>query len=180
MKEEKLKKLLNELTDATAEPVSPGLAEDIKRYIPHKLTHHRIGMDTVNIIIDLRINKLTAAAAIIITMVLCANFFGRLNSTDGGIFQGSKQLIKYYLGGDRSDLLVNMSKSYEHLVLQGRDVEFYTGSIDSEDSNAVLMQWKLPDGSGRYSVIFSDSRVKTVSSEELIKLQARMLQKRTK
>ena len=178
MREEKLKKLLNELTDVTAEPVSPGLAEDIKYRIPHRLAPHRFGMDTVNIIIDLRINKLTAAAVIIITMVLCANFFGGLDSTGEGIYQNSKLLVRYWLGGDssgRSGALAGMSEFYEDLVREGKDAEYYGDSIDPKDSNAVLIQWKVSDG--RYRVILGDSRVKMVSAEELIKLQARMLRK---
>ncbi len=42
----------------------------------------------------------------------------------------------------------------------------------------VLMQWKLSDG--RYVVIFGDGREREVGAGELIKLQARMLQKRAK
>ena len=69
MREEKLEKLLNELADATAEQPRPGLAEDIRRRIPQQLSPHRGRMDTINIIIDLRISRLAAAAAIIITMI---------------------------------------------------------------------------------------------------------------
>lgn len=181
MKEEKLEKLLNELADKTAEPVRPGLAEDIKHRIPHRLMPRRGGMDTVNIIIDLRISKLTAAAVIIITMVLCANFLGGQDSTGNGIYQDGKMLLKYFLQGEaagRGEVLADMSELYEYLVHQGKDVVFYGDSIDLEDSNAVLMQWKLSDG--RYRVTFSDLRAKTVSAEELIKLQAQMLQGKTK
>ena len=181
MKEEKLKKLLNELTETTAEPVSPHLAEDIKHQIPQQLCPHRSGMDAINIMIDLRISKLAAAAVIIITMILSASFLGGRDSTGDSIYQNSKLLIKYCLAGEsagRSDLLANMSKCYEFLVHQGKDVEYYGDSIDPDDSNAVLMQWKLSDG--KYSVIFGDLRIKTVSAEQLIKLQARMLQKKAK
>jgi hypothetical protein len=79
VREEKLGKLLNELADATAGPVHPYLAEEIKHQIPQQLSPHKGGIDTVNIIIDLRISKLAAAAAIIITMILFANFFGGIS-----------------------------------------------------------------------------------------------------
>ena len=179
MREEKLKKLLNELAERTAEPVHPGLAEDIKRQIPHSLQRRR-GMNTINIMIDLRISKLAAAAAIIITVILCASFLGGRDSIGDGIYQDSKLLVKYCLGGEsasRGDVLAGMSKFYEYLVHQGRDVVYYGDSIDPEDNNAVLMQWKLSDG--KYKVIFGDLRAKIVSAEELIKLQARMLQRKT-
>ena len=180
MEEEKLGKLLDELTERTAETVRPGLADDIKGRILHKLAPHRGGMDTINIIIDLRISKLAAAAAIIITMVLCANFLGGGISTNGSIYRDGKTLVKYFLGGSGiggSEVSVYESK-YEHLVQEGKDVVYYGDSVDPKDSNSALMQWKLPDG--RYKVIFRDLREETVSAEELIKLQSRMLQKRVK
>ena len=96
--QEYLKKALNELAQRTAEPVRPGLAEDIKHRIPQQLSPHRGRMDTINIMIDLRVGKLTAAAVIIITMVLCARFFDGQYSTCEGIFQDSKMLVKYFLG----------------------------------------------------------------------------------
>jgi hypothetical protein len=180
VREEKLGKLLNELADATAEPVHPYLAEDIKHQIPQQLSPHRGGMDTVNIIIDLRISKLAAAAAIIVTMILFANFFGGQSPADGGIYQNGKLLIKYCLGGigaDRSNVLTAKSR-YEYLAQRVKDVVYYGDSVDPQDSNAVLIQWKLSDG--EYKVIFGDLREKTVSAEELIRLQARMLQKKAK
>jgi len=180
--EEKLPKLLNELADATAaEPLRPGLAEDIKQQIPHRLAPHRGGMDTVNIMIDLRISKLAAAAVIIITMVLSANFLGGRNLTSDGIYRDGKLLIKYCLAGEdagKSDVLSGMSNFYEYLVQQGKDVVYYGDTIDTEDNNAVLMHWKLPDD--RYRVMFADLRTEEVTAEELVKLQARMLQKKAK
>ena len=176
MREEKLEKLLNELADATVEQPRPGLAEDIRRRIPRQLSPHRGRMDTINIIIDLRISRLAAAAAIIITMILLANFLGGRDLTSGGIYQDSKLLARYLLGGGsvgRSDELASMSKLYEH-----RDAAYYGDSIDPEDGNAVLMHWKLSDD--KYRVIFGDLREMEVSAEELIKLQSRMLQKRAK
>jgi hypothetical protein len=179
MREEKLGKLLNELADV-AEPVRPHLAEDIKHQIPQQLSPHRGGMDTVNIIIDLRISKLAAAAAIIVTMILFANFFGGQSPADGGIYQNGKLLIKYCLGDigtNRSNVLTAKSR-YEYLAQRVKDVVYYGDSVDPQDSNAVLIQWKLSDG--QYKVIFGDLREKTVSAEELIRLQARMLQKKAK
>jgi hypothetical protein len=180
MNEEKLEKLLNELADATAEPVHPYLAEDIKHQIPQQLSPHRGGMDTVNIIIDLRISKLAAAAAIIVTMILFANFFGGRSQSSGGIYQSGKLLIKYCLegsGAEQSNVLAAKAR-YEYLVQTGKDVVYYGNSVDPQDSDAVLVQWKLSDG--EYKVIFGDLREKTVSAEELIRLQAQMLQKKAR
>ena len=176
MREEKLKKLLNELADATPESVRHGLAQDIKDQIPHRLIHHKGGMNTINILIDLRINKLTAAAVIIITIVLCAHFLGGWDVAGGDIYED----IKYWRSGmglGRSNVSAGRAK-YEDLAHQGKQVCYYGDSIDPKDSNAVLLQWKLDDG--RYRVIFADWRTEVVSAEELIKLLSRMLQKKAK
>jgi hypothetical protein len=182
MNEEKLEKLLNELADATAEPVHPYLAEEIKHQIPQQLSPHRGGLDTVNIIIDLRISKLAAAAAIIVTMILFANFFGGQGQGSDGIYQGGKLLIKYCLGDigtDRSNVLATKAR-YEYLVQNQKfkDVVYYGDSVDPRDSNAVLIQWKVSEG--EYRVVFGDLREETVSAEELIRLQGRMLQKKAR
>ena len=181
MRDDELKKLLNGLSDATGEPVRPDLAEEIKQQIPERLVPHRRGMNTISIIIDLRINKLAAAAVIIITMILLAHLLGGRDLTSGGIYQDGRLLARYLLGGgsaSRSDMLAGMSKLCEYLDQQGRDVTYYGDSIDPEDGNAVLIQWKLSDD--KYRVIFGDLREREVSAEELIKLQSRMLQKKRK
>lgn len=180
MREDKLKRMLNELADATAEPVRGGLAEDIKHQIPDKLVPHRAAIDTINIMIDLRVSKLTAAAAIIVTMILFVSFLGGRGSTKDGIFRDSRMLVRHLLGSEstaRSEVLAGTSDLYKLLLAQGKDVVYYGDSIDPEDSYALLMQWRLSDGKYNVVVMVSDSlEIKTVSAEELIKLQAQMLQ----
>jgi hypothetical protein len=174
MKEEKLENLLNELAESGTGPVRPGLAEDIKQQIPDNLTAAGRAMNTINIIVDLRINKLVAAAAIILAMVLLANFFSTRYSPNGNIFQEGRLFLKYLLGVDKDDT-VTVKSRYEHLVQNGKDVVYYGLSVAPHDSNAVLMHWKTSDG--KYKVLFADFREREVSAEELIKLQAQMLQK---
>jgi len=176
---ERLEKLLNELADMTAEPVQPDLAESIKQRIPHRLVPHRSGMDTINIIIDLRVSKLAAAAAIIITMVLWGSFLRGPESVSAGLYQDGKIMMKYFLDTGAEGSSASAVKSrYEYLTQKGEDVVYYGDSIDPQDSGAVLMHWRLSDGN--YRVVFGDLREKTVSAEELIGLQARILQKKTK
>jgi hypothetical protein len=173
MEKEKLEKLLNELSGRMVEQVPPGLAEDIKRQIPQQLHVHRRGMDTISIIIDLRISRLAAAAAIIITIIFCANFFGLRDSTGGEMIEA----VEYSLAGEkvsRGELLADMAVMHDGLLKEGKDVVYYGDSIDPKDRFAVLMHWKLPNG--KYKVIFSDLRMMTVSSDVLIVLQAHMLQ----
>ena len=181
MEEERLDKLLNKLADATKEPVRAGLAEDIKGHIPQRLAAHRGGMDTIKIMIDLRIGRLAAVAIIIITLILSITLLGGRASMSDGVYQDSKLLVKYCLGGGNAsseDVLAGISGFYDYLVHQGREVTYYADNIDPKDGNTVLMHWKLYDG--RYRVIFVDLHAETISAEQLIELQAKMLQKKTK
>ena len=179
MKDEKLIKLLNKLTQKTAESAPADLADDIKSHIPRRFSPQKVGFNTINIMIDLRINKLTAAAAIIITTLVCASFFGGRGPTGVNLYKDSKLLINYCLtgGAGRNELLLGKLK-YEHLREKGEDVVFYGDSFDPADSNAILIHQKLPDG--KYKVIFGDLRETEVTSEELIKIQSRMLQTKEK
>jgi hypothetical protein len=176
MNEQKLKKLLADLAERTTEPVRPTLAEDIKQHIPQNL-HHKRGMDTVNIIIDLRISKYATAAVIIIVLILMANFFSTQHSAENNILQDSRMLFNYVLGGsntDRTDVIKSLLNKYNELVNTGKEAVYYGENLAPDNNDALLMQWKLDDG--KYMVIFNDLRVKAVDAEELIKLQAQMLQ----
>lgn len=175
MEEEKLKELLNELAEQMAEPARPGLAEDIKHQIPSRLVSRAGGMGTMNIIIDLRVNRLVAAAVIIVVMILFADFFGRQHPPGDNIFQDSKMLVEYVLGSiaGRSGLSALRSR-YEHLMERGEEAVYYGDKADLGNGNAVLLHWKTSDG--KYRVVFGDLSERTVSPEVLIKLQAYMLQ----
>lgn len=176
-KEQELKDLLNKLSDATTEPVPPALGEDIKRQIPHRLSHHWAGMNTINIIIHLRINKLAAAAAIIITIIFCATFLGGRDSTGGGVLKDSMLFIKYWATADTANISAVKSR-YDRLLNRGEDVVWYGDRITTKDSSTVLMQRKLPDG--KYEIMFVDGHEKQVTAEELIPLLTKMLQKKAK
>jgi len=170
--------LFNKFTEMTGEFVRQSLADDIKQHIPGRLAHR--GLDTINIIIDLRISKLTAAAVIIITMILLANFFGGVNLAQEWLYKDNRLLVNYLFKGDRftsdENVTAGFLKYYQDLERQGKEVVYYGDSIDLADSNNIIIQWKLSDGN--YRVIYSDLRIETVSGDKLIKLQARMLQKK--
>ena len=174
MREEKLEKLFNELTDAAAEQVRPGLADEIKHQIPADLSLHRRGLDTINVVIDLRINKLTAAAVIIIAIFLFMNFFAGQHST-GSIVADGKLLMSYLLGDTGSITTAATGRSkYAYLVPAGQQAVYYGNNAENGDSNTLLMHWKISDG--KYRVIFTDMHAESVSSEKLIELQVQMLQ----
>jgi hypothetical protein len=177
MKEEQIKELLSELGRRATEPVRPGLGEEIKQRIPHRLSRHKIGWDTVNIIIDLRLSKSVAVASIIITMILLLNFFGGRDLTGGGIIKDSMLLIKYW-GRSGEDHISIARVKYKHLLERGENVIWYGDCIDIKDANSVLIQRKLPDA--KYQLTFVDGHEKQVNSEQLVELLTLMLERRTK
>ncbi len=172
MKNEKIEKLLHDLAEHTEEQIPAQLAGRIKQNIPSAPVHHKGPLDSVNIMIDLRVSKLAAAAAIILTMILCANFLGSKNTSDKGIYQNSKMLIKAYLGFE--DDTARTGQFYKSLVSKGKEPVYYGDIVNTEDANAIIIQWKISED--KYKIIFTDFREKEVTADELILLQAQMLQ----
>jgi len=173
MDQQKTENLLEELAEKTVELPPAVLAEKIKNRIPETIRPHR-ATDGFNIVINLRVSKLAAAAAIILTMVLCANLFERSDLSAGSIYDDCKLFLTCRLTGGGNELALAKTR-YQYLLDKGEEVFFYSPGIAQKDSNAILLQWKLSDGN--YRVIFTNLREETVSAEELIKLQVRMLQK---
>ncbi|MHC4265677.1 MAG: hypothetical protein ACYSUK_07075 [Planctomycetota bacterium] len=178
MNEEKFEKIFHQLKDSSEEPSRPELGRRIKERIPEPLPHHR-GLDTINIMIDLRISRLAAAAAIIITVILFANFMGGNGSGAHDFYQDSKMLVKYWLGGDKvqDDLFQDSSELLKRLVPENQeDVEYFGEVVKPGDSKAVLMYWKLEDG--RYEVIFGDFKIRSLTADELLKAQGDMIKQK--
>lgn len=175
MKEEKLKELLNELSDATVEPVRPSLAEDIKQHIPGLISHKK-GTEGVHIVINVRISRLAAAAVIIVTVFLSAGLFGGREWASDGIVSSVRESLAW-LGSGGTDVLA-VKVRYEKLVQQGEDVVYYGDRVKAGDGSAVLLQQKLP--SGEYSVFFGDGSTKIVSAEELVELLSGMVLREAK
>ncbi len=180
MEKDKLENSLNELSDRTREPVRPGLAGDIKSEIPHDLSGHRGGLDTIRIMIDLRVNKLVAAAVIIATILLGITFWPDGVSNSDSLYQDGKLLVKYLLKGEMAtskSMLADLPAS-SGFFRDGREVVYYGGGVEKSDKDALMMHWKISEDS--YRVIYGDFRTEVVTASELIRLQAKMLQRRTK
>ncbi len=178
MEEEKLEELLSELADATAESPRPLLAHEIKEQIPQPFPHHR-GLDTISIIIDLRISRVAVAAVIMITVILCASFLGGSFSSENNLYQNGKEVLRYWLGdSDRETNVFFLGKSelYKNFVPKDKRVIYYGDIIDAGDSDAIRMYWKVSNGT--YRVIFGDLSTRSVSTEELIELHTKMLKKK--
>ncbi len=175
MKNDKIEKMLREL-GGQKEPVRSDLCDEIKQQIPHRLLRHKFSWDTVSIIIDLRMSRSTAAAIIIITMILLLNVFNYRDPINGGIFRDGILLLKYWHNDTALDISAAKAQ-YEHLLSQGLDVTWYGDNIDNDslDENTVLIQHRLADG--RYKLIFVGGREKEVDAEELIEILSGMLKK---
>ena len=177
MDNDKIEILLKELSRRTQEPVRNELSDNIKNQIPEKLVSHK-GFGNINIIIDLRINKLAAAAIIIISTLLCANFFAKNYYGDTNLLQDSKYLIGYLLGDEKSTetTIIVAKTKYETLLSMGVEAVYYGDNVKKHDPGSILLQWKI--GENMYKVMFADMSEKEVSAQELIKLQSNMLKAR--
>jgi len=173
MDKQQVTELLKALPPRLDDPPRPALAVEIKRRIPERLIPHR--MDTINIIVDLRISRVVAAAAVLVALaligVIAANRSGALETYHDG-----KLMLQYALGGEdayKGDVLSGLVSFRDSLIAQGREVVYYGDRADPKDKMAILMHWKLSDD--QYGVILGDLSARTVSSTTLIRLQARML-----
>lgn len=179
MEKRELQEMLKVLPGRVIERAKPGLAQEIKSRIPQRLSLHR--MDTINIIVDLRISRVAAAAIILLAVFLIGAFFGGRDASGLHMYQDGKLFIKYALGGEkacRADVLAGLERFRDELAAQGREAVFCGDHANLNDQYAILMYWPLPDG--KYGVILGDLSARTVTSKTLIRLQSRMLQERPK
>ncbi len=179
MEKRELEEMLKALPGRLIERARPGLAQDIKSRIPARLSLHR--MDTINIIIDLRVSRVVAAAVILLAVFLIGAFFGGRDASGMHMFQDGKLFIKYALGGEKAskaDALAGLQRFRDELTAHGREVVFCGDRANLNDQYAILMYWPTEDG--KYGVILGDLSARTVTAKTLIRLQARMLEERSK
>ena len=173
----KLEELLRSLAEHGIERARPGLDQEIKDRIPDRLTPHR--MDTINIVVDLRISRVAAAAVILLTMLVIGRLIGGRDAAGLQMVEDGKLFLRYTLEGERAykaEFLGNLAQFRDELITQGREVVYYGDRVKFNDPCVVIMHWKLPDG--RYGVILGDLTTRTVSAKTLITLQDHMLQGR--
>ena len=170
------KDLLQRLPKCLAESVPSDLGRRIKQQIPQRLLPHRWGGETVNIIVHLRISRLTALAAIVLTLVLCARFYRDSDpARSTRLYDDFKILLNLLPGkeGTQADVQASLLRFQNTLAAKGFDVVYLDNAFASDFAQALLMYWKLP--SGEYNVIYRDLRMVKVDAEELIKLQSEMI-----
>lgn len=161
-----------------------GLSQEIIRRIPARLSVHRL--DAINIIVDLRISRLAAAAAIVVAIFLAGGVFGGRDALRAGIYRDSRQLIANALGGEEEasqDDLMTWLTAYllsqrragnnevgtdiltwlpAYLLSQGEVVAYYG---PSEDPNAILWHWRYSQDT--YLVMLADYSARVVSAASL-------------
>jgi hypothetical protein len=175
----RLEELLRSLAAHGIEHARPGLGQEIKDRIPERLTPHR--MDTINIVVDLRISRVAAAAVILLTMLVIGRLIGGREAAGLQMVEDGKLFLRYTLEGERAykaEFLGNLAQFRDELIAQGREVVYYGDRVKLNDPCVVIMHWKLPDG--RYGVILGDLTTRTISAKTLITLQDHMLQGRPK
>lgn len=177
MNQETLIETLKRLAEATEANPRAGLADEIKDHIPRRLIRHRVAWDTMNIVVDLRMSRMAAAAIILFSVFVFSCLFRLTDNSTSSLYEDSRILLKYGFAGEnagRSDLIESLREFYQDLTNQGRDVVFYGESADPKDRHSILMHWKLSNG--EYRIIYNDLTARTVSSSALIRLQSRMLE----
>jgi hypothetical protein len=175
MEKGRIEKLLKALPGRSIEGARPGLAQEVKSRIPERLSTHR--MDTINIIVDLRISRVAAAAVILLTILLIGGLFGGRDIAGKRMYQDSKLLLKYTLGGEKAcqtEIIAGLQRFRDDLAAQGREVVYYGTRVNLKDPYAIVMHWTIEDD--KYGVVFSDLTTRTVTAKTLIRLQARMVE----
>jgi len=171
----KIEDQLKALAEHGVERPRPALGDQIKAQIPYRLTPHRL--DTINIIVDLRVSRVAAAAAILLTLLIIGALFGGRDAAGLRMYEEGKLFLRYTLGGEnacKAEFLGSLSQLRDDLVAQGREVVYYGNQAKFNDPCAIIMHWKLSDD--KYVVILGDLTTRTVSAKTLISLQTHMLQ----
>jgi hypothetical protein len=177
--EKSIDELLAAFSERGFERPRQGLLREIKSHVPRRLSSHRL--DTISIVVDLRVSRLAAVAAIVVVAFVAASFFGGPDATSSGVYQDGKSIVKYALGADEAGKgkIRDVLAAYrESLLSQGKEVVYYGDRIKANDPHAILMHWRQDDD--QYGVIFGDFSARTVSGKTLIRLQAHMIKEQGK
>lgn len=164
--------MLEELGRRGVEPPPADLAARIKRQIPMRLVPSRWGRETIHIMVHLRISRVAAAAAIILSLILFASLFGRGTSSGTGWVQEIRGAVTDLVSHRQVDGL-SVAQVVQDLASNGIDVVYYEQNANSQDPTLILMFWKLPEGD--YRVVFTNGRVVLASPEQLIRLQSNVI-----
>lgn len=163
---------LRQITKRIDEPVPEGLAERIKQRIPSSLVHNR---GPINIIVHLKISRLAAVAAIVITLAVCMAVFGGRGNSSASLYDDLKIMVRFLPGQGASQDQVKAGLYHFSLSLKkkGKDVVYYGDIVKRPNRDTLLMYWKLDNDT--YRVIFGDLHVAQLTATQLLEAQSRMI-----
>ena len=167
----RLEDLLLELGRRTGEAAPAGLGERIKHHIPVRHGSSGWGKDTINIMVHLKISRMAAVAAIILSLIVFGSLFSSKSWLETEWVQDVRSTIRDALGTGGAK--VDLARMYQDLANSGVEVVYFERNANSVDPTLVLMYWRLPEGD--YRVVFSNGRVIRAGPEMLIGLQAQMI-----
>ena len=158
-----IERMLDNFAENGFEKPRRGLLQEIKDRIPVRLASHRL--DTINIIVDLRINRVAAAAAIVFVVILAGAYFGVRDMMNDGA-----SVIRYALDGEEISRAKTLDNLSQFLTSQGRQVIYSANREALKDPDTILMFWRQDPNEGTYGVIFGDLSTRVVNGEELMDL----------
>jgi hypothetical protein len=165
----RLEDLLLELGRRTGEAAPAGLGERIRHHIP---VRHTSGWGNgINIIVHLKISRMAAVAAIVLSLIVFGSLFSSKSWLETEWVQDIRSTLRDTLGTGGAK--VDLAKMYQDLSNSGVEVVYFERNANSLDPTLVLMYWRLPEGD--YRVVFSNGRVTRATPEMLIGLQAQMI-----
>ncbi len=173
--ERKTEELLEDMARHISEPVPHDLGERIKVRIPPVLTQCQGAKGPVNIIVHLRISRLAAAAAIVITMMICGLIYRSHSQDTEGLYDDLKTLVTFLpnRGEPTEQVMAGFQNFSLSLQEKGKDVVFFGNVIDKPSADTLLMYWQMDNGD--YRVVYGDFCVSQLNTTELIEAQSRML-----
>ena len=171
MAESRLEELLRELGRREVEPAPQSLGERIKHHIPIRHGAYGLGRGPINIMVHLKISRMAAVVAIVLSLIVFGSFFGNKSWSVAEWVQDARVAVRDALG--TGGAAVDLAKVYEDLINSGVEVVYFERNANSQDPTLILMYWKLAEGD--YRVVFSNGRVIRASPEMLIQLQAQTI-----
>ncbi len=167
----RLEDLLRELGRREVEPAPQALGERIKHHIPIRHGAYGWGRGPINIMVHLKISRMAAVVAIVLSLIVFGGFFSSHSWSDAEWYQDIRSMVRNALGEGGSE--VDLARVYEDLANSGVEVEYFERNANSQDPTLILMYWKLPEGD--YRVVFSNGRVIRATPEMLIQMQAQTI-----
>ncbi len=174
MKKDIIENNLHKISGQTNCPAPNHLCDDIKKQLDTPAAAKPKGH--INIVIDLRINKYVAAAAIIISIIMFANL---LNLHSGQtLYNETKIVLQSLLHKDSGHTdFSDFKKLCKKLKSAGHKIEYLGDTADLKNPDSILMYTKLEGD--RYSVRFINLRTEIFTSKQLIAHQTRLLQSKS-